>query len=447
VTGDARREAIHAAIGALWADPPDVAAWNTFWFRTCLGLRGWKLPEDMDLNLPLALGTSIAGRDWTGVNFSNGSLTGKNFSNHVLDGAQLYHADLRGCMFVGARLRNANLEAANLAGADLRGADLTGANLKGARLKGTILTGAILDRADLRFAQDIRFDENPVEGARFSSRFGIWRPELPEAYSDWAERIGSFDDRWSKLRRTYTGPRFALLLLLTLAFLVPRVLKTTALVVLGETEAGVMAMLERERARTRAPAVPDAAVAPLGAIIDRADAAARDALDAFEARWREALAARRAAAWDDVRDDILRGKERIVQSLHARVEQSKREAERWLADQLARSRTAALEAIRAEYDARPRFRVWEVLLDLDRGRYHAVVLAVVLLVFNALRLLVTLMVGSLREAEERSHITPAAAEYALAYRLHLVTSALWIVAVADLAIAAYRWLNTPVVLF
>jgi hypothetical protein len=210
---------LHEAITDLWKEKPDVTKWNDFWLRHCTFLGQWMLPDGMDLHLPMELGANIYGRNWTGINLSRLTLKGeKNFSNHNLRKAQFQHADLRGSAFVWADLREANLEAANLAGANFTGADLTGANLRGARLKGAKLSHAKLDRADLRLAQDIEFDENAIYRTHFTSRVGLaWRfaplhQTLPEGYADWNEPFGKIEDRWSKLRRTYTGPRFALLL-------------------------------------------------------------------------------------------------------------------------------------------------------------------------------------------------------------------------------------------
>jgi len=226
---DRLKQELREAIAALWQDKPNVAKWNGFWLQHCTQRGQWKFPEDLELNLPITLGTNIAGRDWAGIILLDGSMPGKNFSNHGLRGAILHHCDFRGCAFVRADLRDADLRGAHLGGADLSYADLSGADLTGARLKGAKLFHAKLKGADLRFAQDIEFDENEIDGASFTSlvsRFAR-KPQdvLPEEFFDWGEPLGKLDDHWSKLRRTYTGPRFALLLLLTVAFLLPHVLQ------------------------------------------------------------------------------------------------------------------------------------------------------------------------------------------------------------------------------
>jgi len=71
-----------------------------------------------------------------------------------LRGASLHGADLSGALLSQADLREANLSDADLTGADLRevdlnGTDLTGANLSGANLSWAELTGANLSGADL----------------------------------------------------------------------------------------------------------------------------------------------------------------------------------------------------------------------------------------------------------------------------------------------------------
>ena len=435
-------------------DEPDVSKWNLFWMRHC-NLRGqWKFPEDMDINLPMGLGTSIYGRNWTGVNFARASIPDKNFSNHILQNASFYHADLRRCAFVGAHLQGADLRGANLAVADLTQADLSGADLRGARLKGAILTGAKFKSADLRFAQDIEFDENPIEGAHFTSRVGLaWKfappltATLPEDFFDWAEPFGHLEDRWSKLRRTYTGPRYLLLLLLMIAFLLPHILQVATLVGLGQAEAYLIDTASRQPTSVSTSMSAEPSSAALAQIVKQVEAPAQEALVALESRWHDLLTARRAALWNEMSRDLTRARQEAALALHAKLEAEKEDIRRQASGVFAAADAAFWQRVRREYDSRPRYRVWQLVLGLNRGAYAPAILAVILIVFNVLRTSVTVMVSSMREAEERSGVTPAKVEYAFVYRLHRLVSVLWLISITDLAYHFWLWLKTPVVLF
>jgi hypothetical protein len=439
VENDPLKRELVDAIEALWGETSDVEPWNHFWLKRCAFNKGWKLPEGFDFNLPLGTGTSMLGRNWDNLNLGNGHFPGKNFSNYRLRSASLYHANLSRCSFVGADLTKSNLEAANLSGADFTDADLTNVNLKGARLKGAILKNARLDGADLRFAQDVELDENPIRGTRFLSRFGrvLNRDNFPGEYVDWAEPLGSFEDRWSRLRRKYTGPRFALVLLMTLAFFIPRIVKVAALVWLGQTETTVIEQV----AAGRLGVTPE-----IVAAVDRWSgglrASGEDALATLDRNWMAAYAS--ASISPTVQRHIDEARQAAIERLRASLARREDRLRDELIELLGRTRERVFEQLQRAYDRRPHVRVWQVLLELDSGRYYLTAMAVLLLVFNVARLAVTVMVGSLREAEERSHVTPGAIEYALPYKLHRVTSVLWYVAIAELGVELLRWLNTSV---
>lgn len=80
------------------------------------------------------------------------SLRGLVFSGKDLHDAELYKAHLEGLKLrdtnlLGADLRGAHLQSANLIGADLRTADLTGAHLQGANLKAARFDFASVEHA------------------------------------------------------------------------------------------------------------------------------------------------------------------------------------------------------------------------------------------------------------------------------------------------------------
>lgn len=107
------------------------------------------------VELAIEHGESLAGRDFTGADFSEMCLAGVDLSGAFLEAANLRNADLTG----------ANLEGAVLAKADLRGANLTGARLRAANLGGAVLDGAVLDGADLREGV---LSRAKVDGARLA---------------------------------------------------------------------------------------------------------------------------------------------------------------------------------------------------------------------------------------------------------------------------------------
>lgn len=92
------------------------------------------------------------------------------------------------------------------------------------------------------------------------------------------------------------------------------------------------------------------------------------------------------------------------------------------------------------------YRIWQVLLGLDRG-WTACVLAVLLLVYNAGRGWLTYTVGAMREEEERSGFAPYWKDYKRAWYLHhYVMRWLILIAATSFAYHAYFWLTAKVVL-
>jgi uncharacterized protein YjbI with pentapeptide repeats len=124
------------------------------------------------------------------TNFTDAKLNEANCQGTDFNGAVLTQADL-----TAAQLQRSDLSRANMDDADLRGSDLDLATLKGARLR----------NADLRDVRNLRLDGQFIRLARFD-------PNSP--------------DPWSVLRRTYTGPRMFLNLLLLVAFLAPYCART-----------------------------------------------------------------------------------------------------------------------------------------------------------------------------------------------------------------------------
>jgi len=164
------------------------------------------------------------------------SLNRANFSFANLFGADLSRCAIRACKFdnafmpqaklvratvndslaimIGPNANTTSFIGADLGGADFRKADLSfettlrGADLGGARFDGAKLKGADLTDANLSDARGFEFDQNPCRGARISAHA---------------------KDRWSVLRRKYTGINMLINLVFFLLFLAPLVVKGSAL--------------------------------------------------------------------------------------------------------------------------------------------------------------------------------------------------------------------------
>jgi Pentapeptide repeats (8 copies) len=143
-----------------------------------------------------------------GTNFTKANMHGADLSFAILERANLSH-----CILAEAKLENANFGFADLPRANLRGADLGTA----------VLEGTDLSRADLRDRPD-HLKASWIR--RFLNR---WLGTNPAPFRlDRTTCIGTIfpqysDDRWSILRRAYTGPRFVLLLLLSVAAFLPMI--------------------------------------------------------------------------------------------------------------------------------------------------------------------------------------------------------------------------------
>lgn len=122
---------------------------------------------------------------------------------------QRLRPDLSGARIKRANLRRANLKRVNLSGTNLRGADLTQAKLR----------AADLSDSDLTHVQGLELDSNRILQTRFSPRAR---------------------DKWSILRRIYTGPNMVLNLIFMLIFFAPLVVKGGGFAILSETQQRVI---------------------------------------------------------------------------------------------------------------------------------------------------------------------------------------------------------------
>jgi uncharacterized protein YjbI with pentapeptide repeats len=147
-----------------------------------------------------------------------------------LKNADLSHAHLENASLRLAHLENADLYDAHLENADLRLAHLENAGLRLAHLKNSGLSDAHLENTDLSYArlENANLSDAHLENARLSFAIlnGVdvrWCRGLKFDLNQ-VDRLlieGKAPDPWSELRRKYSGPLFMVHLLLLVAFLLP----------------------------------------------------------------------------------------------------------------------------------------------------------------------------------------------------------------------------------
>lgn len=155
--------------------------------------------------------------DFSGSDLSNTQLVGSTFKDVIFGSAKLIEAQLQGARFeTGCHFEEADLTKCKASNAvfgccSFRAVTAVDADFEGARFGGSRLTDADFSKANLRGASGFIVDETTVGSTRFSARAS---------------------DPWSILRRTYTGPRFTLNVVLLVAFVVSLIAKAFAFQVL-----------------------------------------------------------------------------------------------------------------------------------------------------------------------------------------------------------------------
>ena len=152
----------------------------------------------------------------------SGSLRRRRYSE-----ADLSDADLSGASLQFSNLCRANFEGAVADEADFSDADLSGANLARARLRSanfsnTKLSNSRLERADLLDVRSFEVDESYVRDANLG----------PAA-----------SDKWSILRRTYTGPKMMVNLALVALFFAPLIAQASVLGAISDAQAAALQAL------------------------------------------------------------------------------------------------------------------------------------------------------------------------------------------------------------
>lgn len=150
-----------------------------------------------------------------GVDLGYADLREADLIGTDLRNANLVNSNLSNALLVGADLREATLATSNLSGADLRSAKLGRANLSDVNLGGADLNNADLSESDLREARGMDFDFTFIRGAKFSH---------------------NSKDKWSTLRRNYTGTRLFFTLILLTIFFIPYIARTMMWVGINHTQ-------------------------------------------------------------------------------------------------------------------------------------------------------------------------------------------------------------------
>jgi hypothetical protein len=94
-----------------------------------------------------------------------------------------------------------------------------------------------------------------------------------------------------------------------------------------------------------------------------------------------------------------------------------------------------------------RYPVWMILLGVDTGELGWTLLISLLLVYNALRWFLTTNVAHLRDAEDRSQVTPAKVDYVAFGPFHRAVEWLFWLSLLSGTYTFIRWMTTPVYKF
>ncbi len=216
---------LHRCIAHAEATDPQRNAWDRFAAFKNVAQELWRRDVRVHLEQANLTTAHLEHVDLFKAHLEHTHLHSANLQRANLSGAHLEHAAL-----IWAHLEHANLCGAHLEHGALFGAHLEHADLSGAHLGHAVLLEAHLEHADLRWAHLEHADlgEAHLEHADLRETYldhgnirGATGVLLDGNHADRLRIEGNAPDPWSVLRRTYTGPRYALHLALTLAFLLP----------------------------------------------------------------------------------------------------------------------------------------------------------------------------------------------------------------------------------
>lgn len=387
--------------------------------------------------------------DLSGANLSWANLAGGSLVDTYLENADLSHASLRNVDLSGAKLRGAKLVGADLRGATLHQTDLTGANLKGCDLTDAKLFRATLDHADLRFSHGLMVDENSVYRTRFTNRAGIvWTLKLiPFLFVQWicsnfllmdpSERLSptKCEDRWSMLRRVYSGPNFFISLLFLVAFFLPVLAKAFFLSQIAHGESVVVWTTEAVTGqRLDAVELTDQELSALRTQLPRD----------YEAAQRTFQDSRTSvkAAGRIVKEFRERPLVETALQTQAALEQADTDLD-VLKSQVTKLREDTSKYVAGEVKSR-RYPIWQILLGIDQRDVVLTTLFVLLLIYNGMKWFLTTTVAPMREVEDRSQITPAKPEYEALLIGHRVVATLYWLSLGVGLFGFWTWMTVPV---
>lgn len=336
------------------------------------------IDEDLRCFCPFCLA------DWGDIHLEHAILTNAHLEGINLRHAYLEHAILTNAHLEGALIRDAHLEHAGLGCARLENASLANscldnanfgyAHLKNARLAnaycrntnffnanftGAKLGNANLDGADVRDAKGIVFDSNHVAQIRIE---------------------GNAPDPWSVLRRNYTGPNFFFHLLFLMAFFLPFFSK--AIVLTGISETMYLIDKKGQPASSRIADSTDYQTPP-HSTVDKVTINLESNLESFP----------RSQEIVETQHKQLSSKIDALTPISTYFSQ----LQQWWNDQYMNRKTAA----------------WTLVGygNNNFGTFTFFLVTLMMIFYNIVRLILTKEISFLRDAEERSKITPSRKEY------------------------------------
>ena len=410
------------------------------------------------------------------ANLQEANLSGANLHEADLVGANLQEANLSEANLQKANLSSANLQEANLVNANLQEANLVIANLQEANLERANLQEANLDRTNLQEAnlfmanlQEAKLFATNLQGAKlyFADLTGadlshigsghlwhvVWpfyrKPFLLDRTRVRETRFEhNVADPWSVLRRSYTGPSMVFVLLFSVVAFLPLILQTFFWIGVSRVEEQVVAASVVAIQKT-ADVLRPLHLPAWSGWLQRTE----DLLKRFEPRL-ETYSQRATPVLPDAKE---------VQALFALLEEAHQilatDGERLAvldetARELQRAETFVEQARQLVELVHPKAnvaiqekRVWHLLL---RGRNEGVFIAVLsslLLLYNAARFALTYIVGQMRDAEERSSVTPSWSQYRPLWHIHQAIAPLLAISVSYGIYRLVVALLTPVIVF
>jgi len=422
------------------------------------------------------------GQDLSRINLEGADLFGCNFDDTDLRHANLKGASLREASFKRAKLACANLQGANLVKANLEGADfsgscarpevfmrgapafvleaeasregatlddaiLAGANLRGANLRGSRLWGADLEGADLTGATLTRAELHRayLHRAIFENAFliGVEGADFDENYLRGAVLGPRASAPWFALRRKYTGTMAALHLMLLLAFLTPHIVRALFWAGVADVQGATGAALVIMKSRA--------------ADLERSERNSVEAARADVERRLEAIGRLAPKALPEI-SEIQRRVDEGIAAAQKRVttlsEPLGQLDPKCLAPRCREWTVAALlvgadetsRRLAALHSSPPQQSGW-IRAGWALGRALAPTgVALLLLLYNALRIALTVRVGLLRDAETTSSWTPAYGQYRRLRWMHWGMNALVFVALSYLGLHLFDTLLAEVAL-